>query len=158
MKDIDYRKLSADELRGLMRNALRLGDRAIHRSALERLSELSPDADLSAEDMSDPLTQRFWQAVTAAEQIRTEANGKTTRLQRTRNKARNEGIVATMADLAKKKDPSEGFHYLVEAELPHLVFEYVIAELPDRFDSETLAAAHARLDAFGIPRPPAGAR
>lgn len=152
--DIAYEKLSAPELRQLMVNARRLQNAEVYASALSRLCELAPDADHSTSDMADPLVQRFWQAVTAAEQIRTQANGKTTRLQRTRNKAAAKGVLVTMADLAMKADPSEGFDYLVQAGLPHLVFEYVIAEMPARFDDSVVAAAYSRLDKFGIPRPP----
>lgn len=150
---IAYEKLSAEELRGLMANAIRLKNTEVYAAAFSRLCELSPNADLSAADMSDTLVQRFWQAVTAAEQVRTEANGKTTRLQRTRNKAADKGVIATMSDLATKAQPSEGFGYLVEAGLPHLVFEYVIAEMPDRFDPEVVSAAHHRLDVYKISRP-----
>ena len=150
---IAYEKLSAPELRGLMANALRLSNTEVYAAAFARLCELSPDANLSASDMQDPLVLRFWQAVTAAEQVRTQANGKTTRLQRTRNKAAEKGVTITMADLALKPEPSDGFGYLVEAGLPHLVFEYVIAEMPNRFDATVVDAAKARLDAHGIAQP-----
>ncbi len=151
--EIDYAKLSANELRGLMINARRLANDEVYAAAFNRLCEVAPDADHSIADMADPLTSRFWQAVTAAEQVRTQANGKTTRLSRTRTKAKQKGIVATMADLALKPSPSEGFGYLVDAGLPHLVFEYVIAEMPNRFEPEVVSAALSRLDAFKIDRP-----
>ena len=149
----NYEKMTPDELRGLMANAQRLKNPQVYAEAFDWLCRKAPNADQSIADMNGPLTQRFWQAVTAAEQVRTEANGKTTRLQRTRNKAASQGIIVTMADLAMKDKPSEGFHYLLEAGLSHLVFEYVIAEMPDRFEALAVSAAHRRLDEFGIARP-----
>ena len=151
--EIDYEKLSADELRGLMANARRLKSDDVYRGAFAQLCKLAPNADGQVDDLNDPLVQRFWQAVTAAEQIRTEANGKTNRLQRTRNKAAKEGVVATMEALALKPEPSDGFHYLVDEGLPHLVFEYVILETPSRFSEAAVEASRRRLNKHHIPLP-----
>ena len=150
---INYQDLTPTELRNLMANAQRLENVQVYGEALDWLCRMSPDADIGTADLSDRLTQRFWQAITAAEQVRTQANGKTTRLQRTRNKAAKQGIVKTMSDLALKSEPSDGFHYLVDAGLPHLVFEYVIAEMPNRFDSHVVEAATRRLEEYEIARP-----
>ncbi|WP_143324130.1 hypothetical protein [Caulobacter sp. X] len=149
---LDLEKLDAEKLRNLMANARRLGDETLYAQAFARLCAILPNGG-SEDLLDDVLVQKFWKAVHAAEQIKSEQNGKTTRLSRTRQKVAKDGVVATMESMALKPKPSDGFTILVDYSLPHLVFEYIIAEHPDRFSAEARSAAHKRLRDFGISLP-----
>ena len=150
---VNLATLDAAQLRTYMQNARRLKNDEAYNQAFAALCILSPGAIEDGSIMDDPIVQRFWQAVTAAEQIKTEANGRTTRLSRTRQKASKDGVIATMEAMACKPQPSEGFHILRDGGFPQFVFEYIIAEYPARFSPVATAAAKARLDEFDIALP-----
>ena len=150
---IDLTKLDAKQLRTLMKNARDREREDVRDLAFRQLCAIggaNVEIDLAPDD---PLARRYWEALTAAEELKTEERGRTTRLQRTRNKMAKVGIVQTMSDLALKSPPSDGFHILVDGGMPQLVFEYVIVEFPDRFPADVVAASRARLIEYEIPAP-----
>ena len=150
---LDVGKLNAEELRNLMANAKRLGDESMYASAFAQLCRVLPNGASDGTLSDDVLVQKFWKAVHAAEQIKTDQNGKTTRLSRTRQKVAKDGIIVTMESLALKPKPSDGFAILLGHNLPELVFEHIIAEHPARFSETAVIAARQRLTAHGIPLP-----
>jgi hypothetical protein len=146
---VDLNKLDAKQLRQVMVNARRLGNEEAYRKAFARLCAVLPGAE-DTEGSADPLVQRFWQAVHAAEQIRTEVNGRTTRLSRTRQKVARVGIIETMSSVVVKSEPSAGFFILKDGGLPEFLFESVIREFPDRFPSDVRGAAETRLKDYAL--------
>lgn len=150
---LDVNTLDAGQLRNLMANAKRLGNDEMYAKAFARLCAILPGSASDGSVMGDVISQKFWQAVHAAEQVKTEINGKTTRLTRTRQKVERDGIIVTMESLAMKPQPSDGFTVLVNHGLPHLVFEHIIAEHPDRFSPAAVDASRRRLTEHKIELP-----
>lgn len=148
---LDLEKMTPQQLRTLIQNADQRGAAELSASAFKQLCKIQPGVEtndgLAADD---PVRIEFWRAINAAEELRTRANGKTTRLSRTRQKAGREGIVATMEAMALKAAPSEGFRILIEGGHPEFVFEHIIARHPNRFSGSAVKAAHARLVDHGI--------
>ena len=58
--------------------------------------------------------------------------------------------VACLTDWALNKNETEGFMMLVEANLGDQTGEYVVAQNPDRFPPEAVAAARKRLVEHGV--------
>lgn len=153
---IDLQKLTADQLRTLIVNCEKRGEVELAALAFKRLCAIQPaaatDEGLPADD---PIRLAFWQAMYAAEEIRTRANGRTTRLSRTREKAKRDGIVATMEAMALKPAPSEGFAILTEGGHPEFTYEFIIAAHPDRFSAAAVTASRKRLHDKNIDLPEA---
>ena len=147
---LDVMRLDVQGLKNLMANAKRIGNHEVYNQAFDRLCTIKPEATMNGELSSDPIVLECWRAIHAAEQIKTEINKKTTLLNRTRQKISRDGIIETMQSLALKKNPSDGFSILVEAGMPHLVFEYIIVKHPERFSSEAVIASQRRLAQHGI--------
>jgi hypothetical protein len=148
-----YPKRTTDpkQLRNLMDNAKRLGRQDVYAAALQRLCEVLPGSNQT--DAPDPIMQRFWKAVHAAEELKTELNGRTTRLSRTRQKLARDGVITTMEDLALKPKPGERFMLLVGHGLSELVFEYIILDYPSAFSACAVDAARKRLLEYGVAPP-----
>ena len=143
---LDIAKLSADKLRTLIKNADAKGEKELSAKAFKQLCAIQPAAAVDdGLPADDPIRIAFWRAVHAAEEIRTQANGRTTRLARTREKAKRDGIIATMEAMALKSQPSEGFSILVDGGHPEFVFEHIIATHPERFSKPAIEAARLRL-------------
>ena len=148
---VDVLKLTPEQLRILIKNADRLGDRDLSTRAFKQLCAVQPAAAVDdGLPTDDAVRIAFWQALFAAEELRTVANGKTTRLSRTRDKAKRDGIIATMQAMALKAQPSEGFRILLKGGHPEFTYEHIICEHADRFDAATVRAARLRLSEFNI--------
>ncbi len=148
---VDLLKLSPEQLRILIGNADRLGDRDLSARAFKQLCAAQPAAAVDdGLPAHDEVRIAFWKALFAAEELRTIANGRTTRLSRTREKAKKDGIIATMQAMALKPQPSEGFRILLEGGHPEFTYEHIICEHPQRFPAETVRAARLRLAEFDI--------
>jgi len=133
-----------DKLRTWMANARRMGREDVYRGAFRQLCRAEE------RDMEDPLEAEFAGVMRALEQALTEQNGKTTRLSRTRQKLARAGVRKTLADLAVKPKPSEGFLKLIEFGMGDMAAEALILKYSDQFEPEVVEAARKRLDAFGI--------
>jgi hypothetical protein len=83
--------------------------------------------------------------VQAFEQIRTNENGWTTRLSRTRQKVGRVGVEQTVVDWATDTKDTAGFAMLIGRGLPHLTGEAIVLRHPARFSAAVLEAAQARL-------------
>jgi hypothetical protein len=84
-------------------------------------------------------------AITALEEIRRDQTGKNGRANRTRQKVQKDGVVATIEALALAKKPSDGFKWLVDADLADLTAERIVTRYPEHFSAEAFAAAQKRL-------------
>lgn len=131
-------------LRGIIRNAERLGRPELVTACQVRIAELA------GQEFDEPIERDFWEAVTMAEEVRTLANGKTTRLSRTRLKHRRDGAVKCIEDIAAKPELTAGFDFLVESGHPDLTFEAIALRHPQSFTEETLTAARAKLTDAGV--------
>ncbi len=94
-------------LRTLMQNAKRMGRDDIWAEAFLRL------CSLEGAEQTDPLHRDFHEMLAAYEQLLSEKNGRATRASRTRMKLKAKGVVASLEDLVKSEEPTEGFELLV---------------------------------------------
>lgn len=128
-----------DRLRALMANAKRLEKPELAVACQARI------AALAGQEYDDEVERAFWEAVTMAEEIKTEVNGKTTRLSRTRQKHTRDGALKCIEDLALKEPASDGFDILASKSRLDLSFEAIVVRFPDRFSDEAGEAAHRKL-------------
>jgi len=128
-------------LRTLMQNAKRMGRDDIWREAFLRLP-----ASRGAEQ-TDPLHRDFHEMLAAYEQLLSEKNGRATRASRTRMKLKAKGVVASLEDLVKSKEPTEGFELLVASNFVEMTGEQIVLKYSDQFSPEAVAAAKTRLGA-----------
>ncbi|MDW9439229.1 hypothetical protein [Sinorhizobium meliloti] len=131
-------------LRQIAVNARRQGMSDVARAADLRLYEILPS------EKPGTLEHDVWRSIHALEGTLSSERGKTTRLGRTRPKIARVGECETVKDLILRKEPSEGFHMLLERQMAELTFEAVALRHPDRFDREVLDAAEQRLQEAGI--------
>jgi hypothetical protein len=104
---------SADELRQVIANAKRYGNKEVEIAAFRRICELEGSA------YGDPLIRRFYEMLAAYEELLTEKNGRKTAAVRTRQKIKNKGEIVCLSDWAYSKQPTLGFRTLVESSLAH---------------------------------------
>lgn len=131
-------------LRRIIQNAERLGRPDLVLACQARIAELA------GQEFDEPIECEFWEAVTMAEEMRSLANGKTTRLTRTRQKHRRDGALKSIEDLVAKPDPAAGFDILVDASRADLTFEAIALRHPESFAEETLEAARSKLTETGV--------
>lgn len=133
-----------DLLRGWIKNAKRLGEPAVEDAAMRKLISIVP------EEKPGTVEHDFWTTVHAFEYVLTEENGKTTRLSRTRQKVKRDGVVATLASWAESTKPKDGFNMLMERGMPELTGEAIVLRHQADFEPSVIDAARARLDAVGV--------
>lgn len=131
------------DLKEMIRKARQQGAPALADAAFNRLIDISPTAKPGT------LEHDFWRMVAAFEQLRTEYNGKTTLLSRTRQKVARVGEQALLAEWALAK-PTSGFEMLLEMGRPDLTGEAIILRHPHRFTDDERLAAKSRLEAEGV--------
>ncbi|MCP1535702.1 hypothetical protein [Methylorubrum extorquens] len=127
-----------------MENARKHGRPDLVEAAFRRLCELE------AGNRADPLVLDFWRVVAAVEELLRQKHGRIVRAQRTRTKAKEKGEIACLADWAMGAAETEGFKMLVEANLADHTGEYLVVKYAEKFSSEAVSAAQARLDHHGI--------
>jgi hypothetical protein len=135
---------TATEARNLMENAQERGRQEIYQAAFPRLGQIE------GKDHEDIVVRQFWVAVSAVEECLRQKHGKAVKANYTRRKAARVGEVACLTDWALNKNETEGFMMLVEANLGDQTGEYVVAQNPDRFPPEAVAAARKRLVEHGV--------
>ncbi|MBN9362311.1 MULTISPECIES: hypothetical protein [unclassified Devosia] len=135
-----------DKLRKLLFNARRLGH---HDYAFEIHMRI---AELAGLPFEDALEREFWTAVSYAEEVKTEENGRTTRLLRTRQKHKRAGAIQCLVDWAVDPATTDGFAVLVEHGRPDLTGEAIVIRHADKFPADAVAKAAAKLAAHGISR------
>lgn len=132
----------------LLANAERLGEADLAIRCRKRLFWLA------GRDHEDPLEQRFWEMIAAYEDLLTKKNGRKTLANRTRKKVAAKGVVETIRSWVHGRETT-GFEVLIEAGFPELTGEYIILELPDRFEKKDWEAAIDRLGDYDIDIPDA---
>jgi hypothetical protein len=143
--DVDPNSLADPKLvRHLLENAKKRGRADIVLKCQVRL------AHLEGSKYSSQLEREFWTAVSAAEELATLRNGKTTRLSRTRQKAARVGFKQCLEDWAFYKGTTDGFDLLVEGGHPELTGEAIVVRHPDEFSEAAVTAAKTRLLDHGI--------
>lgn len=129
-----------DRLKQMAANAKRLGEDGLAWKCKARIAELA------GFEHSDRLEREFWSAVSMAEQLKTEENGKTTKLTRTRQKYTRDGAKKCILDLALRGDFTEGFLVLYKNGFGHLTFEAAVLRNPDLFDDADIEAVRSKLN------------
>ena len=142
---------TAEECRGLMVNADRLGNAEVHRLAFQRLCVLA------GEDLEDggALQRDFAEVLAAYEELLTQKNGRKTRATRTRLKLKNKGLHQCLIDWSTSPETSTGFDILAERGLGELTGEYLVVKYADEFDTKVVTAAKKRLKKHDIALPEA---
>jgi hypothetical protein len=102
-------------------------------------------ADLAGQKFEPGVEREFWQAISAAEEIRTFENGKPTRLSRTRQKIQRVGVLKTVADLASSPGQSEGFKVLVRGGRQDLTAEAIVIRHSSVFEPGVIEMARKKL-------------
>lgn len=147
----DVRTLkSVAECRTVMDRAKKGGNDAVYQNVFRRMCELSGHQN---DDPDDTLVRDFHATLAAYEQLLTEKNGRNQPAGRTRQKVKNKGVVQSLIDWATSKAETPGFNLLVDAGLYEFTGEYVVVRHSDRFPSEVVAKARARLEAHGVEVP-----
>lgn len=132
------------KLRNWMANARRQGRDDVYQAAFRQLCRIE------GRDIDDPLAADFAAVMRALEEALSEQNGRTTRLSRTRQKLARAGVRKTLADLALKPKPSEGFLKLMEFGMADMSAESLILKYRQEFEPEVVAAAERRLAEYGV--------
>jgi hypothetical protein len=131
-------------VRALLQNAQKAGRKDLVLQCQVRL------AQLEGQKYNTQIEREFWSAVAAAEELATAKNGKTTRLNRTRQKAARVGIMRCLEDWAFHKGTTQGFDILVDGGHPELTGEAIVVRHAAQFSPEAVAAARQRLISSGI--------
>ena len=132
------------KLRNFRANARRLGATEVEEAAFKRLVEILP------EEEPGTLEHDFWKTIYAFEEMRSEDQGKTIILSRTRQKLARAGVKETLIGFATKKAPTDGFRILIEYGFPELTGEALILKYREHFDPEVQVAARQRLEGAGV--------
>jgi hypothetical protein len=131
-------------VRNLLANAQRAGRDDLVFACQVRL------AKLEGAKYETPIEREFWAAISAAEEIATQRNGRTTRLNRTRQKVARVGIMKCLEDWAFQKGMTQGFDILVQGGHPELTGEAIVVRHAEDFSDDAVQAAKKRLTDFGI--------
>jgi hypothetical protein len=134
-------------LRRLLANAERAGMSELVLKCQVRIAELA------GQQYDDVLDREFWAAVTAAEEISSRKNRKTTRLSRTRQKVKRVGVVQCLIDWALDPKVTQGFKILVEGNHAELTGEAIVARHADKFPPAAVEAAKSKLAQYGVSIP-----
>ena len=132
------------KLRNWMTNAKRMKRQDVYEDAFRQLCRVE------GRNIDDPLEAEFAIVMRALEEALTEEHGRTTRLNRTRQKLARVGIRQTLADLAMKPQPSLGFKKLLEFNMADMSAEALVLKYAEEFDDVVVSAARKRLAEYGI--------
>ncbi len=137
------------EARNLMDNAQKIGRHDVYQAAFRRIGQLQ------GKDHDDPVVRQFWGAVSAVEEVLRQKHKKVVKANYTRRKVAEVGEIKCLTDWALKKKETVGFLMLVDRGLGDQTGEFIVANHPDRFPPEAVAAATQRLiehHVFPLPR------
>ena len=134
----------ATKLKGIIANAKRLGKKDVEDAAFKKLLEILPSEKVGT------VEHDFWKTIFAFEHALTEERGKTTRLQRTRQKVTRVGEVKTLEDWALSSNKTDGFKMLIERGMPELTGEAIVLRHPEVFDGVARENAIEKLAEAGV--------
>lgn len=126
------------KIRMVINNARRLGNEDMVARAECHLLTLVGFQDTA-------LDQRFLECVKRYEETLTTKNDRKTAAVRLRQAVKRNGVKQTLVNLAKKVEPSFGFEQLMKAGKADFTAEYLIVEMADEFDAETVRSAYRKL-------------
>jgi hypothetical protein len=132
------------DLESLIRNATKLGNKAVAEAAFRRRISLVPDQSPGT------VEHDFWQTVQAFEYSLTEERGKNTKLSRTRRKVAEVGVVQTLRDWSAGPQEAAGFKSLLGRGMPEFTGEAITLRHPEHFEPAMLEAARQRLTVAGV--------
>ncbi len=132
------------KLRKLMANAVRLNHADLAFNCQLRIAELV--------GLTHPkgIEREFWTSLAAAEEFKTAAVGKTSRLTKIRAKHKRVGAQRVLADLAMEETITEGFEALVAHGRGDLTGEAILLRHEDDFSVDEVNAARRKLMDHGI--------
>ena len=134
----------SDKLRSLIKNARERGEHEVANVAFKKLISLVPS------EQPGTVGHDLWQTIYAFEHVLTEERGKTTRLQRTRQKLARSGVVETLAGWCLRAKATTGFQMLIDREMPELTGEAIVLRHAALFEPDVVDAARRRLVGAGV--------
>jgi len=141
----DPKKLNdPDKLRKLMANAIRLGHPDLAFDCKLRIAELVANTHPVG------LDRDFWAALALAEEMKTEANGKTSRLAKARTKFSKSGARQALEDWVQDATMIENFERLVTLGHGDLTAEAVVLRHRDQFTANAVEASRIKLVDKGV--------
>ncbi|WDR01821.1 hypothetical protein PSQ19_13985 [Devosia algicola] len=132
------------KLRKLMANAVRLGHDDLAFNCQLRIAELV------GETHDAGIEREFWTAIAAAEEFKTAAAGKSSKLTKLRAKHKRVGAQRVLADQIMEDGFSDGFDTLVANGRGDLTGEAVVLRHDDEFSVDEVNAARKKLMEHGI--------
>lgn len=133
-----------EKLRKLMANAVRLGHPDLVFGCQLRIAELVGSAHEAG------LEREFWTTLAAVEELKTETNGRTTRMTNIRQKHRRLGAQRVLTDWAMQTDITDGFERLVAEGRSDLTGEAIVVRHEDLFSVDAVNAARRKLMEHGV--------
>lgn len=132
------------KLRKLMANAVRLDHTDLAFNCQLRIAELAGAAHEAG------IEREFWTAIVAAEEFKTAAAGKNSKLTKIRAKHKRVGAQRVLADLAMEAEISEGFETLVANGRGDLTGEAIVLRHDETFSVDEVNAARRKLMEHGV--------
>ena len=133
-----------DKLRKLMANAVRLGYDDLAFGCQMRIAELAGAAH------KDAVERAFFTGLVAAEEFRTAANGRSTKLIKIRSKHKRVGAVKVLSDQMMEAEVSDGFDTLVAHKRTDLTAEGIVLAHEDEFSVDVVNAARKKMMDRGV--------
>lgn len=138
----------------IMENAKSHGNQKLYQECLIRHCELK-----AAENETDSdFIKQYNKFLCAYELALTEKNGRRTYARRFRNAVDNrtrendgnleQGIIAWLTELVGRKGTTEGFQFLMSANLQTLTAEHLVSSNPNYFSEKAVAAALEKLNSW----------
>jgi hypothetical protein len=127
----------------------------IHNAKIAEADEVAEAAfrkliSIVPEEAPGTVEHDFWQTINAFELTLSDERGKTTRLNRTRQKVERVGVCQTLTDWALSKKRTEGFEMLLERGMPEYTGEAIVLRHPINFKEDVRSAAKRRLQEAGL--------
>jgi hypothetical protein len=133
-------------IRQLKANAEARGGWDVFKACVKQLAELGAPAE------THPLVRRFWEIITASEELQGVRHSRVRQMFARRQTAGISAIETAKAILSKwaaDKAPTQGFLKLIEFGVPELTGEAVVVEFTEEFSTHVVTAAKERLAAYG---------
>lgn len=134
----------AEQLKSIIKNAKAHQQTKVADAAFRRLISLVPA------EQPGTVEHDFWQTIHAFEFALSDERGKTTKLNRTRQKVARVGVEQTLIDWALRGSETDGFKMLLERGMAELTGEAIVLRHEARFEPSVVAAARKRLLDAGV--------
>ncbi len=145
---IDLKTCSLTGLTTIMSNARRMGGSEAEAARLAAALELQ---DRHRQAHADPVAGACHGTIALMDHCRFEQTGKRLKSNRSRQAIKNHGEIAFMELVTRGKSEGSGFELLLAGGLGRCTVEYLVVAHFERFATDAVEAAKARLLAHGIP-------